>query len=81
MLPWSFSDEAAAEKHMPQLLHNMWVIAARSGEPPTLFGVEPPKPRVEAVLIVDMSSSNAWAEFAAIFSRTRSEPVYSAATA
>src|SRR3984893_3704885 len=25
MLPWSFSEEAAAEKHMPQLQHNMWV--------------------------------------------------------
>ena len=112
MLPWSFSEEAAAEKHMPQLQHNMWVVAARaavlsiitgggkwveikthadplyqhlivtaerkfwrcveSGEPPTLFGVEPPKPRIEAVRIVDMSSSNAWAEFAATFSRTRS---------
>ena len=104
MLPWSFSEEAAAEKHMPQLQHNMWVIAARSavlsiitgggkwveikthadplyqhlivtaerkfwrcvenGEPPALFGVDPPKPRIEAVRIVDMSSSNAWAEFA-----------------
>ena len=112
MLPWSFSEEAAAEKYAPQLQHNMWVIAARaavlsiitgggkwveikthadplyqhlivtaerkfwrcveSGEPPTLFGVDPPKPRIEAVRIVDMASSNAWAEFAAIFSRTRS---------
>jgi hypothetical protein len=36
-----------------------------------LFGVEPPRPRIEALRIVDMSSSNAWAEFAAIFSRTR----------
>ena len=111
MLPWSFSEQAAAEKYMPQLQHNMWVIAARtavlsiitgggkwveikthadplyqhlivtaerkfwrcveSGEPPTLFGVEPPKPRVEAVRIIDMSSSNAWAEFAAVFLRTR----------
>jgi predicted phage-related endonuclease len=112
MLPWSFSEEAAAEKHMPQLQHNMWVVAARSavlsvitgggkwveikthadplyqhlivtaerkfwrcvesGEPPRLFGVEPPKPRMEAVRIVDMSSSNVWAEFAGIFARTRS---------
>jgi len=112
MLPWSFSEEAAAEKNMPQLQHNMWVVAARSavlsvitgggkwveikthadplyqhliitaerkfwrcvesGEPPKLFGVEPPRPRIEAMRIVDMSSSNAWAEFAAIFSRTRS---------
>ena len=30
MLPWSFSEEAAAEKYMPQLQHNMWVSAARS---------------------------------------------------
>jgi predicted phage-related endonuclease len=42
-----------------------------SGEPPSLFGVDPPKPRIEAVRIVDMSSSNAWAEFAAAFARTR----------
>jgi predicted phage-related endonuclease len=112
MLPWSFSEEGAAEKYMPQLQHNMWVVAARSavlsvitgggkwveikthadplyqhlivtaerkfwrcvesGEPPKLFGVEPPRPRIEALRIVDMSSSNAWAEFAAIFSQTRS---------
>ena len=111
MLPWAFSEEAAAEKHMAQLQHSMWVIASRaavlsvitgggkwveitthadplyqhlivtaerkfwrcveSGEPPRLFGVEPPKPRIEAVRIVDMSSSNAWAEFAGIFARTR----------
>ena len=29
------------------------------------------KPRIEAVRIVDMSTSNAWAEFAYIFVRTR----------
>src|SRR3974390_3315637 len=29
MLPWSFSEEAAAEKHMAQVQHNMWVIHAR----------------------------------------------------
>ena len=112
MLPWSFSEEAAAEKYMPQLQHNMWVVAARASvlsvitgggkwveikihadpalpapdrhrgaqvlalcgewEPPALFGVEPPKPRIAAVRIVDMSSSNAWAEFAAVFTSTRS---------
>ena len=111
MLPWSFSEEAAAEKYMPQLQHNMWVVAARTavlsvitgggkwveikthadslyqhlivtaerkfwrcvenGEPPSLFGADPPKPRIEAVRIVDMTSSNAWAEFATIFARTR----------
>ena len=30
MLPWSFSEEGAAEKHMAQLQHNMWVTASRS---------------------------------------------------
>ena len=29
MLPWSFSEEAAAEKHMAQLQHNMWVTHLR----------------------------------------------------
>ena len=42
-----------------------------SGEPPALFGVEPPRPRIAAVRMVDMSTSNAWAEFAGIFIRTR----------
>jgi predicted phage-related endonuclease len=111
MLPWSFSEEAAAEKYMPQLQHNMWVVAARSavlsvitgggkwveiathadplyqhlivtaerkfwrcvesGEPPRLFGVEPPKLRIDAVRVVDMSGSNSWAEFAGLFRSTR----------
>jgi predicted phage-related endonuclease len=111
MLPWSFSEEAAAEKYTAQLQHNMWVAASRaavlsvitgggkwveitthadplyqhlivtaerkfwrcveSGEAPALFGVDPPKPRIEAVRSVDMSGSNAWAEFADIFARTR----------
>ena len=30
MLPWSFSEEAAAEKYMAQLQHNMWVVAAKT---------------------------------------------------
>jgi predicted phage-related endonuclease len=111
MLPWTFSEEAAAEKHMAQLQHNMWVANARSaalsiitgggkwveltihadplyqhllltaekkfwrcvtnGEEPRLFGVEPPRPRLAAVRIVDMSGSNSWAEFASTFRRTR----------
>src|ERR1700684_1803072 len=29
MLPWYFSEEAAAAKYMPQLQHNMWVVATR----------------------------------------------------
>jgi predicted phage-related endonuclease len=30
MLPWNFSEQGAAEKHMAQLQHNMWVIAGRA---------------------------------------------------
>ena len=30
MLRWSFSEEAAVTKYMPQLQHNMWVVAARA---------------------------------------------------
>ena len=30
MLPWSFSEEAAAQKYMPQLQHNMWVTHLRT---------------------------------------------------
>jgi len=110
MLPWNFSEEAA-EKHMSQLQHKMWVTASRtavlsiitgggkwvelsiladplyqhllltaerkfwrcvqSGEPPRLFGIEPPRPRIEAVRTVDMSGSNAWAEFANLYRLTR----------
>jgi len=44
----------------------------QSGEPPHLINAEPPRPRIEAVRIVDMSSSNSWAEFAALFRNTRS---------
>jgi predicted phage-related endonuclease len=43
----------------------------QSGEPPRVFGIEPPRPRIEAVRIVDMSTSNAWAEFSSVFRRTR----------
>jgi len=107
MLPWSFSEEAAAEKYMAQVQHNMWVTHLRtsvlsiitgggkwveitipmdplylsvlvsaekkfwrcvqSGEIPHLINAEPSRPRIEAVRIVDMSSSNSWAEFAALF--------------
>ena len=45
-----------------------------SGEPPRLFGVEPPRPRIEAVRTVDMSGSNAWAEFAGLFRRPGRRP-------
>ena len=111
MLPWSFSEEAAAEKYMAQLQHNMWVTHLRSsvlsvitgggkwveiaipmdplylsvlvsaekkfwrcvqsGEVPDLIMAEAPRPRIEAIRIVDMSSSNSWAGFAALFRNTR----------
>ena len=43
-----------------------------SGEAPRLFGVEAPRPRIEAVRVVDMSASNSWADFAGVYCRTRS---------
>jgi hypothetical protein len=43
----------------------------QSGEVPHLTMVEPPRPRIAAIRIVDMSSSNSWAEFAAVFRNTR----------
>ena len=46
----------------------------QSGETPHLVNAEPPRARIEAVRIVDMSSSNSWAEFAALFRRSR--PAY-----
>jgi hypothetical protein len=64
--------------HADPLYQHLIVTAERkfwrcveSGEQPQLFGVEPPKPRLEAIRIVDMTASKAWAEFAAIFTRTR----------
>jgi predicted phage-related endonuclease len=112
MLPWSFSEEAAAEKYMAQVQHNMWVTHLRSsvlsiitgggkwvevtipmdplylsvlvsaekkfwrcvqsGQVPHLINAEPPRPRIEAIRIVDMSASNSWAEFATLFRSTRS---------
>jgi hypothetical protein len=44
----------------------------QSGETPHLINAEPPRPRIEAIRIVDMSASNSWAEFAALFRNTRS---------
>jgi len=46
----------------------------QDGEVPRLFCIEPPRPRLEAIRVVDMSVSNSWAEFAATFRRTR--PAY-----
>jgi hypothetical protein len=41
------------------------------GETPHLVFAEPPRARLEVIRIVDMSSSNSWAEFAALFRNTR----------
>jgi predicted phage-related endonuclease len=43
----------------------------QSGEVPNLINAEPPRPRIEAIRIVDMTASNSWAEFAALFRNTR----------
>ena len=43
----------------------------QSSEPPRLFGVQPTKPRNEAVRIVDMSASHSWGESADFFRSTR----------
>jgi hypothetical protein len=43
----------------------------QTGEVPHLINAEPPRPRIEAIRIVDMNSSNSWAEFAAVFRTTR----------
>jgi YqaJ-like viral recombinase domain len=43
----------------------------QSGEAPHLINAEPPRPRMETIRIVDMSSSNSWAKFAALFRGTR----------
>jgi len=42
-----------------------------TGEPPRQFGVEPPRSRIALVRIVDMGSSNSWAELAGVFCQTR----------
>jgi hypothetical protein len=42
-----------------------------SGEEPRLFGVEPPRPRLDAVRSVDMSASNSWAAFSGTYRQTR----------
>src|SRR3954453_8378809 len=42
-----------------------------TGESPRLFGIEPPRPKIEAMRTVDMSASNSWAEFAGVFCHTR----------
>ena len=57
-------------QHLIVTAERIFWRCVESGEPPTLFGVEPPKPRIAAVRIVDMSASNAWAEFAGTFTRT-----------
>jgi len=43
----------------------------QNGERPALFNVETPRPRLEAVKVVDMTSSNLWAELAATYLRTK----------
>ena len=61
-------------QHLIVTAERKFCRCVETGEVPRLFGIEPPKPRIEAVRIIDMSASNAWAEFAGIFARTR--PAY-----
>jgi hypothetical protein len=42
-----------------------------TGDSPHLFGVEPPRAKIDAVRTVDMSGSNTWAEFASLMRQTR----------
>jgi hypothetical protein len=42
----------------------------QSGEVPHLINSEPPLARIEAIRIVDMTMSNSWAEFAALYRKT-----------
>ena len=44
----------------------------QTGDPPALFGVEAPRPRLEAVKVVDIIPSNLWADLAATYLRTQS---------
>ena len=57
-------------QHLIMTAERKFWRCVESGERPRLFDLEPPKARIEAVRIVDMTSSNAWAEFAAVYSRT-----------
>src|SRR5262249_50823648 len=43
----------------------------QSGELPHLIHAEAPRHRIDAIRIVDMSSSNSWAEFASLLRTTR----------
>jgi hypothetical protein len=58
-------------QHLPLTAEKKFWRCVESGEPPRLFGVEPPRPRIAAVRIVDMSASNSWAELAGVFCQTR----------
>ena len=44
----------------------------QSGTPPTPYFGETPRPRLDAIRVVDMTSSNLWADLAATYLRTRS---------
>jgi predicted phage-related endonuclease len=58
-------------QHLIMTAERKFWRCVESGERPRLFGLEPPKPRIDAVRVVDLTSSNAWAEFAGIFARTK----------
>jgi hypothetical protein len=61
----------ALYQHVLLIAEKKFRQCVATGERPSLFGVEAPRPRIEALRIVDMSSSNSWAECAGIYCRTR----------
>jgi len=86
MLPWSFSEEAAAEKYMPQLQHNMWVAAARTAALSVITGggkwveiTTHADPLYQHLIVTaerkfwrcGESGEPPWAEFAGLFRSTR----------
>jgi len=58
-------------QHLLLTAEKKFLRCMQSGESPRLFSVTTPRPRLGAVRVVDMTSSNAWADLAATFKRTR----------
>jgi predicted phage-related endonuclease len=56
MLPWSFSEEGAAQKYMPQLQHNMWVTNAKLSVLSIITGGGANGSRLRSPLIVSIST-------------------------
>ena len=57
ILPWSFTEEGAVEKYMPQLQHNMWVTNAKLSVLSIITGGGK---WVEISIPTDPSTSTSW---------------------